>query len=176
MIVGSHLPDPVQSSIMQLFQTRMETAQAAIDYAAPITVLTYCLGASAVSFCTLQKGHKPWQSRSRRAITYSMYFVLVTYAVQSGVLVLDSLSNVPSVSSVAGNASTRGPSSIRIFPRLPRMMSLANLNGRSMQYHSSFCGPPKPSYSIEQDVLYGTYTMVLGFSPLLSKSYYLAYC
>lgn len=83
----------------------METAQAALDYAAPLTVLFYYLGASAVSVCTLQNGHKHRQGGSRRAIHSSMYFVLITYTVQSSLLVLDSLSKAPQISSVAANVN-----------------------------------------------------------------------
>ncbi|KAL9028063.1 MAG: hypothetical protein Q9196_003510 [Gyalolechia fulgens] len=84
----------------------MEAAQTALHYAAPVTVLLYYLGASAVSVCTLQNGRKHRQNRSRRATTYGIYVVLVTYAVQSGLLILDSLSTTPWISSVAANVNS----------------------------------------------------------------------
>ncbi|KAL8937206.1 MAG: hypothetical protein Q9211_003802 [Gyalolechia sp. 1 TL-2023] len=91
---------------MHQSKTRMEAAQTALHYAAPVTVLLYYLGASAVSVCTLQNGRKHRQNRSRRATTYGIYVVLVTYAVQSGLLILDSLSTTPWISSVAANVNS----------------------------------------------------------------------
>ncbi|KAI4169508.1 MAG: hypothetical protein LQ343_005648 [Gyalolechia ehrenbergii] len=88
---------------MQQSKTRMEIAQAALQYAAPVAVLLYYLLASAVSVCTLQNGRQRSQSRSWRAITYGIYFVLATYAVQTGLLIFDSLSTTPRISSVAAN-------------------------------------------------------------------------
>ncbi|KAI4143657.1 MAG: hypothetical protein LQ341_002855 [Variospora aurantia] len=80
-------------------------AQAALQYAAPGVVLLYYIGAIAISLCTLQKGQKQGRSRSHQIIRAVIAFVLVTYIIQSALLLADSFALVPKISSVAANVN-----------------------------------------------------------------------
>ncbi|KAL8959364.1 MAG: hypothetical protein Q9193_003764 [Seirophora villosa] len=90
---------------MQQPETNAHVAQAALQYAAPVIVLLYYVGALAVSLCTLQKGQKQGSSRSHRIIRAAIGFVFVTYIVQSALLVADSFALLPKISSVAANVN-----------------------------------------------------------------------
>ncbi|KAL8926297.1 MAG: hypothetical protein Q9208_003019 [Pyrenodesmia sp. 3 TL-2023] len=78
-------------------------AQATIQYAAPIVVLLYYVGALTSSACILQKGRKYKSKRQHQAIIAVLGFVLATYLFQSGLLAIDSFSPIPRASSVAAN-------------------------------------------------------------------------
>lgn len=108
---------------MQQPETNVPVAQAALQYAAPVIVLLYYVGAVAVSLCTLQKGQKQGSSRSHRTIRAATGFVFVTYIVQSALLVADSFALLPKISSVAANVGQGPPSK-----------TLADVRRRSMPY------------------------------------------
>lgn len=104
-------------------------AQAALQYAAPGVVLLYYIGAIAISLCTLQKGQKQGRSRSHQIIRAVIAFVLVTYIIQSALLLADSFALVPKISSVAANVGVRPSMSGK-----PPSMTLADVLCRSMLY------------------------------------------
>ncbi|KAL8724853.1 MAG: hypothetical protein Q9181_006647, partial [Wetmoreana brouardii] len=83
----------------------MQKAQAILQYATPAVVLFYYVGAAGFVICTLQKGPKMRRNRSLQIIFWGLYFTIATYFLQSGILIIDSLSAAPRISSVAANVN-----------------------------------------------------------------------
>ena len=92
----------------------IQFAQAALQYAAPTVGLCYYFAAAAISVCILQNRRKNRKNRSRRAITYNMFFILVTYIVQFGLLLIDLSSTDPQISGVAANVNPQSSLGRRI--------------------------------------------------------------
>ncbi|KAL8900445.1 MAG: hypothetical protein Q9207_005693 [Kuettlingeria erythrocarpa] len=93
----------VFESIMGHSETRVQMAQAILLYAAPIVVLLYYLVALVTSACTLQKGRKYKSRRQHQTTVAFVCFILVTYLLQSGLLVTDPFAHIQQASSVAAN-------------------------------------------------------------------------
>ncbi len=81
-------------------------AQTTLLYAAPVVVLLYYLGALITSACTLQKGLKYRSKRHHQTIVAFVCLIVVTYLLQSGLLITDSFALIQQASSVAANVRT----------------------------------------------------------------------
>ncbi|KAL8841224.1 MAG: hypothetical protein Q9170_001013 [Blastenia crenularia] len=90
---------------MQLAEPQTHIALAILQYAAPLVVVLYCLGATATDVCTLHGRRKHRRNRTRRFVTGGMGFILLTYLLQSGLLLIDTFSANPRISSLAANVN-----------------------------------------------------------------------
>ncbi|KAI4198240.1 MAG: hypothetical protein LQ350_005402 [Teloschistes chrysophthalmus] len=81
----------------------MHKAQDVLQYLTPPVVLLYYLAAVTLAACTLQKGRKQKRSSLRQTTFCLLCYVIAVYLAQSGILVADSLSAAPRLSSPAAN-------------------------------------------------------------------------
>ncbi|KAL8661793.1 MAG: hypothetical protein Q9202_005290 [Teloschistes flavicans] len=88
---------------MVLSRIKMQKAQNVLYYLTPVIVLLYCLAAFTLAACTLQKGPKQKRNALRRTTFCLLCYIVAVYLAQSGILVADSLSVAPRLSSAAAN-------------------------------------------------------------------------
>ncbi|KAL8699993.1 MAG: hypothetical protein Q9201_005688 [Fulgogasparrea decipioides] len=84
---------------------KIQKAQAILQYATPAITLLYYAGAAGLAVCTLQKGPRTRRNRSRQITVWGLCFTIATYFLQSVILVTDSFSAAPRISSVAANVN-----------------------------------------------------------------------
>lgn len=90
---------------MALSTVKMHKAQDVLQYLTPPVVLLYYLAAVTLAACTLQKGRKQKRSSLRQTTFCLLCYVIAVYLAQSGILVADSLSAAPRLSSPAANVN-----------------------------------------------------------------------
>ncbi|KAL8766770.1 MAG: hypothetical protein Q9194_006173 [Teloschistes cf. exilis] len=84
-------------------QSKMQKAQDVLNYLTPPVVLLYYLAAITLAACALQKGCKQKRNTLRQTTFCLLGYVVAVYLAQSGILVADSLSAAPRLSSAAAN-------------------------------------------------------------------------
>lgn len=85
----------------------MQKAQDVLNYLTPPVVLLYYLAAITLAACALQKGRKQKRNTLRQTTFCLLGYVVAVYLAQSGVLVADSLSAAPRLSSAAANVMSQ---------------------------------------------------------------------
>ena len=83
----------------------MQTAQTALQYAAPVIVLFYYVFTVTFSLCTLQSRRNNKRDRLLQITNCCVRLISINYLAQLGYLVIDSLSPTPSISTLAANVS-----------------------------------------------------------------------
>ncbi|KAL8778539.1 MAG: hypothetical protein Q9213_007368 [Squamulea squamosa] len=81
----------------------MQKAQATLQYVAPVINLLYYLATITFSICTLQIRPKDKRDRLRQITIWCVHLISITYLVQFGDLLIDSLSPTPTISTLAAN-------------------------------------------------------------------------
>ncbi|KAL8767500.1 MAG: hypothetical protein Q9209_006007 [Squamulea sp. 1 TL-2023] len=81
----------------------MQKAQTTLQYIAPAIILLYYLATISFSSCMLQTRRKDKRDRPRNITIWCVQLISITYLIQCGDLLIDSLSAIPSISTLAAN-------------------------------------------------------------------------